>query len=136
MLYYTIMKAEENHLGQNPRQTPPFVPPTKSHSLLPLPSWNKDRVSQLQYSSLVASCLLPSCTSSYCSPHAHFSLHPFITTIFLCFSFPYILVFLSLFFCYLLLVSLNFLISCNFIFSLYQSPCALLAPRKASPAGA
>lgn len=52
--HYIIMKVGKKYLGQNPRQTPPFLPPTKSHSLLPLPKRNKDGVIQLQCSSLLA----------------------------------------------------------------------------------
>lgn len=71
--HYIIMKAGKKYLGQNPRQTPPFLPPTKPHSLLPLPKWNKDGVTQLQCSSLLASCFLSSCTSSHCCPHTCFA---------------------------------------------------------------
>lgn len=62
-------------------------------------------------------------------------LHPFIATLFLRFSFPCTLVFPSLvassYQC-----SLSFSISCDFIFFLFQYPCALLTHRKVNPEGA
>lgn len=92
--HYIIMKVDKKYLGQNPRQTPPFVPPTKSHSVLPLPKGNKDRVTQLSAPPcwLHAFCLPASLPTT---PLILASLHPFITSLFLCFSSPHILVFPS-----------------------------------------
>lgn len=116
--HYTIMKVGKNYLGQNPWQTPPFVPPTKPHSLLPFPRWNTNWVIHLQYSSLLTSCLV-SCNSSYCPPPIFTSLsNPYSYKPLPCFSFLCILVFLS----HLLLSPVSFIIFCNiFSFTYFSS---------------